>query len=999
MPYIKLSEYTAKKIYDQNWPIINLGNSSDEEIRLFIEKNDKVVVKVDQYVKRRGKKGLIQINTSFEKIKDFISEKSEYTNFILEKQIPIEAEKYFCIKLDNRKKQYIYNDNGGIHCDNPYQNAQITYSLDEIEADSRLIPVFQKLDKMFDNIFANMLEVNPIVLSGDNFYPVDFAVEVDSCGVSFLPQEYQKLIESQPNSHKNSFPIEDKIKEFDESTGASLKFTVLNSQGRILTLIAGGGASVLYTDAIVNRGYSHELHNYGEYSGNPTEEEVMQYCSYIFDHWFSTVDWSKEGMNPILFIGGGISNFTDVAKTFKGIISAIKIFASLFLEKKVQIWVRRGGVNEKEGLRNLEKEVSKLNIPIVVKGNNSPITQIVTDALPLLPKSQNVIPKADFSFEKSFTKEINIWNEKIVFVNNNTPVIQRIIDYDYYCGKNETDVLCIFDPFSKKDGSQTFYWGVKRISIPITSNVANIGRLSRGKTLSIYNYASIRSCENITKRLAELPNSNTFYLIAEGLPERKAIELDEFLQLQGKTLLGPSSVGAVKSGSDGQRIGSVGGLIDNIKRCNLSTKGNVAIITKSGGLLNEMINFVSNLGLHVGEACSIGGDRFPGITFADLVNYYADREDIELIILVGETGGTGEVDACKFNKKNVIAWCSGTSEKCFSESIEFGHAGASATSELEEASVKNHLMAKYGFNVPETFEQIGDLILSFKEKLSKINENQGREVPQDIGDMIKNGQVRINPSFVTNVSDERTDLKYRGELVENIVTKDFSIGYTIGSLWLNIKMDPWATSFLEKIIVLMADHGPAVSGAQNTIITARAGKNLTESLSAGILTIGPRFGGAISQSAVDFYDSFLRKEGAKTFVERMKNEGKYIMGIGHRVKSKFNPDKRVELIKELVKNSFPTCELLNYALEIEKETLAKKANLILNVDGAIGASLIDMILNYKTHEETKKLITSSDIFNGFFVLARTIGMIGHYQEQKVQNNGLFRANSWDVEYI
>ena len=70
MPYIKLSEYTAKKIYDQNWPIINLGNSSDEEIRLFVEENGKVVVKVDQYVKRRGKKGLIQTNTNFEKIKN-----------------------------------------------------------------------------------------------------------------------------------------------------------------------------------------------------------------------------------------------------------------------------------------------------------------------------------------------------------------------------------------------------------------------------------------------------------------------------------------------------------------------------------------------------------------------------------------------------------------------------------------------------------------------------------------------------------------------------------------------------------------------------------------------------------------------------------------------------------------------------------------------------------------------------------------------------------------
>lgn len=196
----------------------------------------------------------------------------------------------------------------------------------------------------------------------------------------------------------------------------------------------------------------------------------------------------------------------------------------------------------------------------------------------------------------------------------------------------------------------------------------------------------------------------------------------------------------------------------------------------------------------------------------------------------------------------------------------------------------------------------------------------------------------------------------------------------------------------------MADHGPAVSGAQNTIITARAGKNLTESLAAGILTIGPRFGGAVSQAAVDFFNSFLLKETAQEFVERIKKEGKYIMGIGHKIKSKFNPDKRVEIIKEIVLNNFPKYDLFKYTLEIEKETLNKKANLILNVDGAIAAALVDLLLFYKSTEETKKIINESDIFNGFFVFARTMGFIAHYQEQKVDNNSLYRVNPWEILY-
>ena len=58
-------------------------------------------------------------------------------------------------------------------------------------------------------------------------------------------------------------------------------------------------------------------------------------------------------------------------------------------------------------------------------------------------------------------------------------------------------------------------------------------------------------------------------------------------------------------------------------------------------------------------------------------------------------------------------------------------------------------------------------------------------------------------------------------------------------------LPPWATKFIETVLILTADHGPAVSGAMNTIIASRAGKDLISSLASGLLTIGSRFGGAI----------------------------------------------------------------------------------------------------------------------------------------------------------
>jgi ATP citrate (pro-S)-lyase len=71
------------------------------------------------------------------------------------------------------------------------------------------------------------------------------------------------------------------IQKLDASTGASLKLTVLNATGRVWTMVAGGGASVVYSDAIAAAGFAHELANYGEYSGAPTEGQTFEYAKTI----------------------------------------------------------------------------------------------------------------------------------------------------------------------------------------------------------------------------------------------------------------------------------------------------------------------------------------------------------------------------------------------------------------------------------------------------------------------------------------------------------------------------------------------------------------------------------------------------------------------------------------------------------------------------------------------------------------------------------------------
>jgi ATP citrate (pro-S)-lyase len=82
-------------------------------------------------------------------------------------------------------------------------------------------------------------------------------------------------------------------------------------------MVAGGGASVVYSDAIAAYGFASEIANYGEYSGAPTEAATYEYAKTILD---LMTRGSRNPAGKILFIGGGIANFTNVASTFKGLL-------------------------------------------------------------------------------------------------------------------------------------------------------------------------------------------------------------------------------------------------------------------------------------------------------------------------------------------------------------------------------------------------------------------------------------------------------------------------------------------------------------------------------------------------------------------------------------------------------------------------------------------------------------------------------------------------------
>lgn len=103
----------------------------------------------------------------------------------------------------------------------------------------------------------------------------------------------------------------------------------------------------------------------------------------------------------------------------------------------------------------------------------------------------------------------------------------------------------------------------------------------------------------------------------------------------------------------------------------------------------------------------------------------------------------------------------------------------------------------------------------------------------------------------------------------------------------------------------------------------------------------------------------------------------------------------MELLQRYARRHFPTTRYLDYAISVETYTLQKAANLVLNVDGCIGALFLDLLgsVGSFSKEEVDEIV-SIGYLNGLFVLARSIGLIGHALDQKRLGQPLYR-HPWD----
>lgn len=391
MARVKISEFKAKKLLYEflqksySGISINTQDKYFEDLLAAMEEGKKYVLKVDQGVKQRKKKGLVSFNVTTENVKEEIGRLMEmgFTHFILEEFLEHEgfAEFYFAVERVREGKKIHFSTRGGIDIEENkdsiktfvYQNRD---QLQEISQDFGLDKeTIESILSAFDDYYFSFLEINPMVIKDNQFYFLDTAVEVDSAADFFVNNAWNKE-DYREGGKRERTKQEIEIQRLKEKSPASFSFEVLNPDGSLFLLLSGGGASLVTADEVYQQGKGKELANYGEYSGSPTQDETYIYTQNVIEQLLDS-----KALKKALIISGGVANFTDVRITFRGIIQALGEVADKLREQGIKVYVRRGGPHQEEGLSLMKSFLEKEDLLGEIHGPELVLTDIVRPAI------------------------------------------------------------------------------------------------------------------------------------------------------------------------------------------------------------------------------------------------------------------------------------------------------------------------------------------------------------------------------------------------------------------------------------------------------------------------------------------------------------------------------------------------------------------------------------------------------------------------------------------
>ena len=205
-------------------------------------------------------------------------------------------------------------------------------------------------------------------------------------------------------------------------------------------------------------------------------------------------------------------------------------------------------------------------------------------------------------------------------------------------------------------------------------------------------------------------------VVTERIPRRDVAQMVELANMHGARIIGPNCLGLIVP--EVCKMGGIGGPAKDAAKA--YAPGPVGVMSRSGGMTTEISSSLTQAGLGVSTAVSIGGDAIIGSTYAELMPYFEADEQTQAIVIYTEPGGRMEAQLSEWVSDNssrlpIVAFMAGKfMDDEEMKGMSFGHAGTIVEGKEDTATEKIARLEAAGIRVVERIDEIPDAV---KEKL------------------------------------------------------------------------------------------------------------------------------------------------------------------------------------------------------------------------------------------------------------------------------------------